>query len=97
MHTAITSSYSFDDEQLGYVDFLESLVRIAQSYPFTDEELTDIVSFEDRMNFFINKLNEKFAQLQGPFQAKMSSRSIDMQYVPRVIVDGDEDDDMVDV
>jgi len=41
----------FDDEYLGYVDFLEALVRIALAYPFTDVELADMPesNFEMRM------------------------------------------------
>ena len=33
---AIQEVHSFDDDQLGYVDFLEALVRVAHAYPFKE-------------------------------------------------------------
>jgi len=33
----IAPSYSFDEDYMGYVDFLEALVRVAMAFPFTDE------------------------------------------------------------
>ena len=50
---AIAHSCSFDDEQLGYVDYLEALVRIAEAFPFNEEELADMVSFEMKVMYFV--------------------------------------------
>jgi hypothetical protein len=38
VRATIANTYLFDEEQLGYTEFLESLVRIAIAYPFTAEE-----------------------------------------------------------
>ena len=54
--TAIAPTYSFDDDQLNYVDFLEALVRVANAFPFSEEELTDMVTFESRVMYFVDKL-----------------------------------------
>jgi hypothetical protein len=53
IHNLIANTYLFDEDQLGYVEFLECLVRIADSYPFTDEELAEMVNFEMKMMFFM--------------------------------------------
>ena len=53
MHSTIGPCCSFDEDQLSYVDYLESLVRIAHVYPYTEEELADMVSFELKMMFFL--------------------------------------------
>lgn len=89
---AIQSTYSFDDEQLGYVEFLEALVKIAYAYPFTDEELANLVTFELRMMFFIQKLEDKFKNLKENFKAQLDTRAIEFHYQPRVVVDEDDDD-----
>ena len=53
MKEAIAPCQSFDDDQMGYVNYLEALVRIASAYPFNEEELADMVSFEMKVLFFI--------------------------------------------
>lgn len=50
---AIKESHSFEEDQLGYVDFLEALVRVAHAYPFKEEQLADMPTFEVKMMFFI--------------------------------------------
>ena len=54
--TAIAPTCSFDDDQLNYVDFLEALVRVANAFPFTEEELTDMLTCESRVQHFVDKL-----------------------------------------
>ena len=54
--TAIAPTCSFDEDQLNYVDFLEALVRVANAFPFTEEELTDMVTFESKVMYFVDKL-----------------------------------------
>ena len=86
---AIQNTHLFDEDQLGYVDFLEALVRIAAAYPFTDEELQgDIRSFGVKILFLIQKLEDKFKALKDTFHSKL-----DMQYQPRVVVDEDDEDE----
>ena len=65
---AIMPCRAFDEENLGFVEFLEALVRIAACYPFTEEEQADMVNFEMRMGFFIDKLMMKYKNLSDSFQ-----------------------------
>ncbi len=94
VHAAIQLTHSFDDNQLNYINFIESLIRIAQAYPFTEEQLADMVSFELKMMFFIQKLEDKYKGLKSTFISNMDKRTMSEQYQPRVVVDEDEDDDM---
>ena len=89
----IAHSMSFDDDQLGYVNFLDSLIRIAHAFPFNEEELADMVTFEMKVLYFVQKLEVKYSKLKDIFSNKMNDRSIGMGYTPRVVVDeGDESD-----
>ena len=45
---------------MDYVDFLEAIVRIAIVYPFTEEEMTEILTFDNRMEYFLKKFDAKF-------------------------------------
>ena len=45
VHEAIQKCFAFDNDQLGYIDFLEAIVRVAHVFPFTDEELAELVNF----------------------------------------------------
>ena len=53
VYAAIKPTCSFDEDQLNYVDFLEALVRVANAFPFTEDQLADMVTFEHRLMFFI--------------------------------------------
>jgi hypothetical protein len=53
----IAPCQSFDDDQLGYVDFLEAIVRIAHVYPFDEQELAELVTFEMKVQYFVQKLD----------------------------------------
>ena len=89
---AISASQSFDDDQLGYIDFLEAIIRIAHAFPFNEEELADMVSFEMKVQYFVEKLETKFGkQLKDVFSNKLQSKS-DL-YQPRVVVDEEEESD----
>ena len=57
---AIQKIYSFDGDQMDFVDFLEAVVRIANSFPFTDEELADLVTFESKIEYLLVKMDAKF-------------------------------------
>jgi hypothetical protein len=52
----IASAHSFEEDQLGYLDFLEAIVRVAQSYPFKEEQLAEMPTFEIKMMHFIQAL-----------------------------------------
>jgi len=69
-------------------------VRISAVYPFTEEELADMVSFEMRVMYFIGKLEGKYKNLKDAFVKKMlHPTGDDLRYQPRVVVDEDDDDD----
>ena len=53
VYAAIKPTCSFDEDQLNYVDFLEALVRVANAFPFTEEEIADMVTFEHRLMYFV--------------------------------------------
>lgn len=63
----VAQAFAFDEDQLGYVDFLESLVRIAHAYPFREEQLADMPTFELKMMFFVQALEDKFKGLKQVF------------------------------
>jgi hypothetical protein len=63
---------------LGYIDFLEALTRVTEAYPFTEDELSDITSFEMKMKYFIDKLEDKYKGLKDQFSSvKLKTRSIE--------------------
>ena len=93
VHECIQASFAFDEDQLGYVGFLEALVRIASLYPFTPEELTEMVNFEMKMMYFVQKLEDKFKNLKDTYYNKLNAKSMEMQYQPKVVVDEEDEDD----
>lgn len=63
---------------MGYIDFLEALTRVTEAYPFTEDELSDITSFEMKMKYFIDKLEDKYKGLKDQFSSvKLKTRSIE--------------------
>jgi hypothetical protein len=91
---AIAPSCAFDEDQLGYVDFLEALVRVASVYPFSEEQLAELVNFELKMQFFLQAMDEKYKKQKDEFHTKMNDPSgEDLKYQPRIVVDEDDDDD----
>jgi hypothetical protein len=96
-HEAIGASFAFDEDCLAYVDFLEALTRITMAYPFTDEELADLVSFEIKVEFLLKKMEAKFKGLKNAWVKKMNHPTgDDLRYQPRVVVDEDDEDDFMD-
>ena len=71
---AIMNSCSFDDDQLGYVDFIEGLVRVALVYPFSEEQLSELVNFELKMQFFLQAMDEKYKKIKDDFERKAKVR-----------------------
>ena len=53
---------SFDPNSLTYVDFLDCLVRVAFIYPFPEAEKAQYQAMDARLQFLIEKLNQKYAQ-----------------------------------
>lgn len=90
---AIAEAHSFEDDQLGYIDFLEALVRVAHAYPFKEEQLADMPTFEIKMMHFLQALENTHKKLKEVFIVKVDERTMQMTYQPCVVVDEDEDDD----
>ena len=86
-------AHSFEDDQLGYIDFLEALVRVAHAYPFKEEQLADMPTFEIKMMHFLQALENTHKKLKEVFTHKIDERTLTMTYQPCVVVDEDEDDD----
>ena len=52
---------------LTYVDFLECLVRVVNAYPFDEEQAAAYPMFEMKWTAIVQKLEDKFKGLKGPF------------------------------
>ena len=72
----IMEARSFDEDQLGYIDFLEALVRIAQAYPFKEEQLADMPTFEIKMMHFIQTLENTHKKLKDVFTQKVDEKTM---------------------
>lgn len=70
VYAAIKPTCSFDEDQLNYVDFLEALVRVANAFPFDEAELTDMVTFEHKLMYFVQRLEEQYKSLKDIFYSK---------------------------
>jgi hypothetical protein len=60
---------------LGYVDFLEAIVRLAHAFPFNEEELAEMVTFEMKVQYFIQKLDQKFGKQKQGFSDKLAQKA----------------------
>lgn len=80
MDKAIADSHSFEEDQLGYVDFLEALIRVASVYPFKEEQLADMPTFEIKMMHFLQALETKHNKLKEVFTTKVDERTMQMSY-----------------
>jgi len=61
---------SFDQNTMTYYGFLEALVRVADVYPFSKEQLaTDITTFECKVDWLCSKLEDKFFDAQQKFES----------------------------
>jgi len=66
----ISSTFLFDKNHLGYVDFLEALVRIAVDYPFSEKEMEEMASLKMKIMFIVSKLEDRFKNLKSVFKSK---------------------------
>jgi hypothetical protein len=92
----IHNTGSFDSNFLTYVDFLDCLVRVAYIYPFPDTEKNQYVSMDQKLQFIIGKLNEKYGGIVTPFIEQMAKREQELNYQPRIVVDDEADDEYDD-
>lgn len=89
----IHDAHSFEEDKLGYLDFLEAIIRVAYSYPFKDEQLAEMPTFEIKMMHFIQAFENVHKKQKEVFTSKVDERTMAMSYQPCVVVDEDEDDD----
>ncbi len=93
IYTAIQNTGSFDSNYLTYVDFLDCLVRVAFMYPFPEAERAQYAAMDNRLQFLIEKLAEKYGGVVNPFIELMAKREQEMRFQPRIVTDDDIDDD----
>ncbi len=64
---AIANVGTFDPNSLTYVDFLDCLVRVAFIYPFPEQDKANFQAMDQKLQFLIGKLNQKYAPLIPQF------------------------------
>ena len=94
--SAIESVGTFDENQLTYVDFLECLVRVAFIYQFNEQEKQGSQSVESKLQFFIQKLSERYSGLVSEFVDALGRKEMEMNYQPKVVIDDDAPDEDFD-
>jgi hypothetical protein len=93
---AIHNTGSFDENFLTYVDFLDALVRVAFIYPYTEQERAQMPAMDQKLNFIIDRLNEKYGGWVSTFIEIVAKRIEDGGYQPRQVVDDEEIEDAYD-
>jgi hypothetical protein len=94
--SAIHNVGTFDSMYLTYIDFLDCLVRVAQMYPFGEADRGHFASMDQKLQYLIALLGEKYGAIVGPYIDIMGKRENDMRYQPRQVTDDDADDDYDD-
>jgi hypothetical protein len=64
---AITDVESFDNQMLGYFEFLECLLRIAAAYKSNAEWEALHTSLNQKLFWLVGELEKKFSNLKEPF------------------------------
>lgn len=77
---AVSNVSSFEPSKLGYVDFLECLIRLVPIYPFSEEEEQQMPSFDQKLSFLIGKLDQKYIGSDKAFVDQMIEKSKQMNY-----------------
>lgn len=72
------------------------MVRVTDAYPFSEMDKADagVLNFENKVDKIIEKFNgAPFKDYVKEFDAKTQSRTLEMGYQPRVVVDEDDESD----
>lgn len=77
---------------LDYYNFLEALWRIALAYPFSKEEQQQYHSVEQKFNWLILKLNNRYKDSIKEYEKYRNDKEQQMCYQPRTVVADDEED-----
>lgn len=88
---AISTVQSFDPEMLDYYNFLECLLRVAQSRPWSKEEEAELASFDLKLDMICGELENKYFGCIEDFEKKRVAYEKDRKYQPRIVVDDDEE------
>ncbi len=76
---------------LNYFDMLECLLRVARDYKFNAEQEAILTSLPKRLEFLVNQLDTKFADVMiEPFIKEREKLMKDKVYNPRSVVDDEE-------
>jgi hypothetical protein len=76
---------------LNYFDMLECLLRVARDYKFNAEQEAILTSLPKRLEFLVNQLDTKFADVFiEPFIKEREKLMKDKVYNPRSVVDDEE-------
>lgn len=87
---------TFDTNYLTYIDFLDCLVRVAFMYPFPEAERAHFASMDQKLQYLISVIGEKYGAIIGPFIEITTKRENEMRFVPRLVTDDDADDEYDD-
>ena len=88
---AMSNVSSFDPDMLDYYNFLECLLRVAQSRPWTKEEENELSSFDLKLDMICGELENKYFGCIEDFEKKRVTYEKERKYQPRIVVDDDED------
>lgn len=69
------------------------MVRIALEYPYNEEQKATFTSFAMKLEFFIDKLNNKYSDFLDQFKAQRDDYEKAKNYQPKMVVDDEEDED----
>ena len=79
-----------DPKVLIYVDFLDSLVRVAAHYPFP-EESEEFEQMEEKLVYIVKKLEEKFGSVKEGFIKSLEQKDKDMNFMSKMVIDDESD------
>ena len=76
---------------LDYYNFLECILRVAQSRPWSEEENKELTSFDLKLDMICGALEEKYFYCIDENEKKRQAFEKERKYQPRIVVDDDED------
>ena len=82
----LSKTCGFDGETLTYVDFLEALMRVAQIYPFSEQDKDKYVRTEAKIGFVIKKLEDHYSKVVDEFVEKSQKRNQEMKYKLKPVI-----------
>ena len=68
------------------MDFLEALMRVAQIYPFSEQDKDKYVRTEAKIGFVIKKLEDHYSKVVDEFVEKSQKRNQEMKYKLKPVI-----------